>query len=141
MREIFEIISHKWDLAILTNLRERPLRYTDLRDQIGSVNSDLSEGVLNKNLKRLKTGGLVCQRSTDEHHRVWALTPRGRQMISGLVQAAEFQSADDSQCGPLADSDPDRTTRDADPPPGPRHDGGAKRDDRSGPSDHDADAG
>jgi DNA-binding HxlR family transcriptional regulator len=92
LREVLDVMSHKWDLDILTQLHERPLRYSELAHQIRTTAADLNEGVLSKNLKRLKANGLIQQTSLGNHHHVWALTPRGAHMIMGLAQITSFQT-------------------------------------------------
>lgn len=116
LREVLGVISHKWDLVILTHLHERPLRYTELKLQVRDVASDLSEGVLSKNLKRLMVDGLIHQRSLGDHRHVWALTPRGRQVIAGLTQITQFQAGTDGQGEQPAANDPDDRAGSADAP-------------------------
>lgn len=115
LREVLRIVSHKWDLVILTHLHERPLRYTELKLRIQVVASDLSEGVLSKDLKRLKLGGLIDRRSLDDRHHAWALTPQGREMVTGLAQVARLQAKANGQGPQPAGGYPDRDAN-ADPP-------------------------
>jgi DNA-binding HxlR family transcriptional regulator len=84
LRDISRILAHKWDLTILARLAERPLRYTELAHEVREVDSDLTEGVLSKNLKRLAVTGLIRQEPTNNHRHVWNLTPHGRDMVEIL---------------------------------------------------------
>jgi DNA-binding HxlR family transcriptional regulator len=38
-RGVMEVIGSKWNLMIIWNLREKPLRYTELQKSMGDVNS------------------------------------------------------------------------------------------------------
>lgn len=89
LRRLSEILGHKWDLVILARLAERPLRYMEIATQVREIDSDLTEGVLSKNLKRLTTNGLI-RRVRDNGHHVYTLTPRGRRLVAILEQITEF---------------------------------------------------
>jgi DNA-binding HxlR family transcriptional regulator len=102
LREILEAVSHKWDLLILACLRERPLRYSELHHRIRDSTSDLTEGVLSKNLRRLHANGLIQQRLLDGNHHVWDLTPRGQQMLVGLAQITNVETGSDMSGLPAA---------------------------------------
>ncbi|MEV4199343.1 winged helix-turn-helix transcriptional regulator [Micromonospora globbae] len=103
LRNLLEVISHKWDLEILSHLHEQPLRYTDLKVKIAS---DLSEGVLSKNLNRLMADGLIHRRTLGDHHHLWELTPKGQQMIVGLAQITHVQAGTDGSAAPPAEHEP-----------------------------------
>jgi DNA-binding HxlR family transcriptional regulator len=118
LREVLDVVSHKWDLIILAHLRERPLRYSELAQQIRQTSSDLTEGVLSKNLKRLNANGLIHRESVGNDQHVWALTPRGRHVVAGLAKIAAFQSAEEP---PASDGAPHTAAGDADSSNG--HDG------------------
>jgi DNA-binding HxlR family transcriptional regulator len=107
LREILEVISHKWDLVILAHLMDRPLRYSELHQRIRVTASDLTEGVLSKALRRLNVNGLIHQRSIGDHHHAWALTPRGRNMIAGLTQITQFHTGTDGPSAPVSAGPPD----------------------------------
>ncbi|MEH1130064.1 winged helix-turn-helix transcriptional regulator [Micromonospora sp. CPCC 206061] len=89
LRRLSEILGHKWDLVILAHLAERPLRYTELSSRVREIDSDLTEGVLNKNLKRLAADGLIQRERTNGHH-VWNLTRRGRYIVATLAKIRDF---------------------------------------------------
>jgi DNA-binding HxlR family transcriptional regulator len=89
LRRLSEILGHKWDLVILAHLAERPLRYTEVAGRVRETYSDLTEGVLSKNLKRLAANGLIYRMWTNDHH-VYDLTTRGRRIVTALVQIADF---------------------------------------------------
>lgn len=83
LRQLSEILGHKWDLVILARLAERPLRYTEIVNRVREIDSDLTEGVLNKNLKRLAANGLLL-RELANGHRVYNLTTRGRHIMAAI---------------------------------------------------------
>jgi DNA-binding HxlR family transcriptional regulator len=103
LREISKILSHKWDLTILALLAEHPLRYTEVLREVRKVDSDLTEGVLNKNLKALAANGLVRKEPIDKRRHVWNLTPHGRYLVEIL---SRITSIDDPE-SPPDEQDPD----------------------------------
>jgi len=117
LRDISRILAHKWDLTILACLAERRLRYTELAHEVREVDSDLTEGVLNKNLKRLTINGLILQEPIDNHRHVWNLTPHGRCMVEILGRITD-----------LGDQAPPPDEQDQEPPP---DEPGSDDDDRS----------
>ena len=88
LREVSEALGHKWDLVILTHLRTQALRYTELAREIRETDSDLTEGVLNKNLKRLVANGLIHKQASGGSRRAYALTSHGRRIVAILAQIA-----------------------------------------------------
>lgn len=91
LRRLSEIISRKWDLVVLAALAEQPLRYMELAQEIRKNNHELTEGVLSKNLRRLTATGLIHQEAVGNRHHVYALTPRGQQMVEILRQIAALE--------------------------------------------------
>jgi DNA-binding HxlR family transcriptional regulator len=95
MRQVLGIFNHKWDPAVLACLAERPRRYSELARVIREVDSDLTEGVLSKNLKRLVAHGLIRQEPIGSRHHAWDLTPLGRRMALILTRITDL--ADEGQ--------------------------------------------
>ena len=91
LREIARILAHKWDPTILARLAERPLRYTELVHAVREVDSDLSESVLSRNLKRLAASGLILQQPIDKHRHVWNVTPYGRYLVEILSRITDLE--------------------------------------------------
>ena len=89
LRRLSEILGHKWDLVILVRIAERPLRYMEIANQVRNLDSDLTEGVLSKNLRRLTTNGLVRRDVADGHH-VYDLTTRGRHIVRVLESIGDI---------------------------------------------------
>ena len=89
LRQLSEVLGHKWDLVILGQLAERPLRYMEIASQVREIDSDLTEGVLSKNLRRLATNGLLCRKATDGFH-VYDLTTRGRHIVAVLGRISDI---------------------------------------------------
>jgi DNA-binding HxlR family transcriptional regulator len=128
LREVLEIVAHKYDLAILTQLRERPLRYMQLLRKIRETDSDLSEGVQTKNLKRLTANGLIHQESLGNRHYGYALTPHGRYLVAILAQITalhdkttdpdEDQPGTSSETPPAAEHETDTEPGHDEPEPG-----------------------
>lgn len=83
----FELLSSPVRLAILLSLadRERPLRYTDLREA-ASIEDN---GKLNYHLRRLE--GLVDSRD-DGDERGYVLTARGRRLLDGVPNVESSDS-------------------------------------------------
>ena len=93
LRRLSEILGHKWDLLILARLADGPLRYTEIASQVRETDSDLTDGVLTKNLKRLADSGFIHRERAETHH-VYELTPRGRFVVATLAKIAEFDDDD-----------------------------------------------
>lgn len=89
LRQLSDILGHKWDPVILGRLAERPLRYMEIANQVREIDSDLTEGVLSKNLRRLAANGLICRKLADGH-RVYDLTTRGRYLTAVLGKIRDF---------------------------------------------------
>jgi DNA-binding HxlR family transcriptional regulator len=89
LRRLSEILGHKWDLVILAHIAERPLRYTEIASRVRETDSELTEGVLSKNLRRLAINDLIRREWTDGHH-VYDLTARGRRLVTTLAKISDF---------------------------------------------------
>lgn len=89
LRQLSEILGHKWDLVILGQLAERPLRYMEIACQVREIDSDLSESVLSKNLRRLAANGLLHRTQTNGHH-VYDLTTHGRYLMAALAKFSDI---------------------------------------------------
>lgn len=72
---IVAVLGGKWKPGILFNLLARPMRFAELRRQLG-----VSEKVLSQQLRELETHGVIARAaSTDNPPRVtYSLTPYGR---------------------------------------------------------------
>ena len=84
---ITELIGAKWVIPIMTALEPGPLRYAELRQQVGRV----SRKVLSANLRRLERVGVVTRVLLDGDTPAvgYALTPGGRAL---LTQMAGFRT-------------------------------------------------
>jgi DNA-binding HxlR family transcriptional regulator len=72
----FDLLSRRWMLRILWELRNGPIGFRALQRQCG----DLSPTVLNTRLGELRAAGLVEQDHTRTHH----LTPLGEGLLTAL---------------------------------------------------------
>jgi DNA-binding HxlR family transcriptional regulator len=89
LRRLSAILGHKWDLVILAHLAERPLRYAEIARRVRESDSDLTDGVLTKNLKLLAANGLIYRARASGHH-VYDLTGRGRYLVVTLAKVADL---------------------------------------------------
>lgn len=120
LREISEVLGHKWDLVILTHLSNGSLRYMELVHAIRVTDRDLTEGVLSKNLKRLAANGMVHQHATANAHRAYALTSRARRIVAVLAQVTDLtHDPPDSAQPALPDTAPPPPSDRPEPTPGP----------------------
>ena len=103
LRQLSEILGHKWDLVILARLAEGPLRYMEVASQVREIDGDLSESVLSKNLKRLAANGLLVRESTNGHH-VYDLTTLGRHIVAALEKINDIDD-EAPPAGPESDGD------------------------------------
>jgi DNA-binding HxlR family transcriptional regulator len=118
LQELSKVIGHKWDLVILAHLRESR-RYSELKREILESASDLADGVLNKELRRLRNAGFVARVTLGgvDHY---ALSAYGRHVVTILAQIAELQLPDDQgdpEPSPSQDS-PNPTDQPFSPPDG-----------------------
>jgi DNA-binding HxlR family transcriptional regulator len=77
----------------------------ELAREVRKVDTDLAEGVLSKDLKRLAGAGLVRQEPIDKHRHVWNLTPRGRRVAVILSQITDLDHDNDES--PPDEQNPD----------------------------------
>jgi DNA-binding HxlR family transcriptional regulator len=79
-RTVLDHVTSRWGVLILASLRERPLRFYELRDRIGGI----SEKMLSQNLRVLGRDGLVAREvePTLPPKVSYSLTPLG----SGLAR-------------------------------------------------------
>jgi DNA-binding HxlR family transcriptional regulator len=89
LRQLSAILGHKWDLVILARLGERPMRYTEIASRVREIDSDLTEGVLSKNLRRLAANGLLLRELANGHH-MYDLTTRGRYIVAALDKISDI---------------------------------------------------
>lgn len=88
-----EVLGGKWKTIILCYLKERPLRYGELR----SVLPKLSDKVLTERLRELEEAGLVARRTVGQTNgtTVYCLTERGnslRRVLTDLYEWGEEQA-------------------------------------------------
>lgn len=87
-----EVLGGKWKTIILCYLKERPLRYGELR----TVLPKLSDKVLTERLRELEEAGLVARSTPGNGVTAYALTERGnslRRVLSELYEWGEAQAA------------------------------------------------
>ncbi|MFF1821008.1 winged helix-turn-helix transcriptional regulator [Kribbella sp. NPDC058245] len=87
-RVVLDRIGDKWTALAVLLLQHGPLRFTELRDGIGSV----APKVLTQTLRRLERDGLVTREVFAEvpPRVVYALTPMGRSLIKPLTAVSEW---------------------------------------------------
>ena len=80
---ITELIAAKWVIPIMTALEPGPLRYAEMRQQVGRV----SRKVLSANLRRLDRVGLVTRVLVNGDNPAvgYALTPAGRSLLPAMA--------------------------------------------------------
>jgi DNA-binding HxlR family transcriptional regulator len=76
------VLGGKWKTVILCFLKQRPLRYAELRRLIPS----LSDKMLTERLSDLTAGGLVTKKRMATKHEVYALTPTGKSLGGALAE-------------------------------------------------------
>ena len=77
-RSVFTVVSTKWGLTVLEEIRQRPRRFRELKRSIGTI----SDKVLTQTLRRLERNGMVTRRVIDAPILgvEYALTPLGRSL-------------------------------------------------------------
>jgi DNA-binding HxlR family transcriptional regulator len=87
-RVILDRIGDKWTVLAVLLLRNGPLRFTRLRDGIGSV----APKVLTQTLRRLERDGLVTREVFAEvpPRVVYSLTPTGESLIKPIAAVTEW---------------------------------------------------
>jgi DNA-binding HxlR family transcriptional regulator len=87
-RVILDRIGDKWTALAVLLLQHGPLRFTELRDGIGSV----APKVLTQTLRRLERDGLVTREVFAEvpPRVVYTLTAMGRSLIDPLTAVSEW---------------------------------------------------
>jgi DNA-binding HxlR family transcriptional regulator len=87
-RVILDRIGDKWTVLAVLLLRNGPLRFTELRDGIGSV----APKVLTQTLRRLERDGLVSREIFAEvpPRVVYSLTPMGESLIKPITAVSEW---------------------------------------------------
>jgi DNA-binding HxlR family transcriptional regulator len=101
-----EILGHKWDLVILTQLGQRSLRFKDLGQRIREIDGDINDGVLSKTLRRLADAGLIYKQAVGKRH-VHALTDLGREVVTILAQITALHDEGPDPDDPASDDGPD----------------------------------
>jgi DNA-binding HxlR family transcriptional regulator len=96
----FDLLSRRWMLRVLWELRGGPIGFRALQRQCG----DLSPTVLNTRLGELRAAGLIEQDPTRTHH----LTPLGEDLLTALAPLSSWsqrwaqQSTSVAATGPRA---------------------------------------
>lgn len=75
-----DMLGGKWKTVILARIKQRPMRYSELRRMIPS----LSEKMLSQRLKELVDAGFVSLKVDSEGKERYALTGGGRDLASSL---------------------------------------------------------
>src|SRR5438874_6343096 len=101
-----ELLGRKWDLLVLVQLGQGPLRHKDLKGRIREIDDGLNDGVLSKTLRRLADDGLIYKEPVGKRH-VHTLTELGREIVTILAQIED-----------LSDEPPDRDEPGSDEHPG-----------------------
>jgi DNA-binding HxlR family transcriptional regulator len=83
-----DLLGERWTLLIVRDLIPGPRRYTDLRNELGGIPSDL----LTRRLRDLEAAGIVARRRLPPPAAasVYELTERGRELETALVGLARF---------------------------------------------------
>ena len=106
MLRVQEILGHKWDLVILTQLSKGSLRHKDLGRRIREIDRGLNDGVLSKTLRRLADDGLIYKQAVGKRH-VHALTDLGREIVTILAQITDLHDEPPDPDEPSPDEPPD----------------------------------
>ena len=82
-RDVLNHISNRWGGLVLGALRDRELRYSEIRVRVGGI----SEKMLAQTLDVLERDGLIERRSYPvvPPHVEYALTPSGRELSARLL--------------------------------------------------------
>jgi DNA-binding HxlR family transcriptional regulator len=91
------VLGGKWKTVILCYLKQRPLRYADLRRLI----PNLSDKVLTERLADLGARGLVAKKRGTGHSQrdVYQLTPLGRSLGAPLTELYRWGEKHAASCG------------------------------------------
>ena len=83
-----DLLGERWTLLIVRDLIGGPRRYTDLREELDGVPSD----ILTRRLRDLEAAGLVRRRALPppSASNVYELTERGRELEPALLALARF---------------------------------------------------
>lgn len=87
-REILDRVGDKWSLLIVVTLSEGPVRFNELKRQIGGI----SQRMLTLTLRSLERDGLLTREiyPTIPPRVDYALTPLGRSLIGPVSALAEW---------------------------------------------------
>ena len=79
-RSVFAVVSTKWGLTVLEEIRQRPRRFRELKRSIGTI----SDKVLTQTLRDLEAHGLIHRHDhRSANPRVdYTLTDAGRDLVS-----------------------------------------------------------
>ncbi len=88
IRDVLDRVGDKWSLLIVLTLAEKPIRFGELRRQIG----DISQRMLTETLRKLQRDGLLSRRvfpSTPPAVE-YALTDLGRSLLAPVAALTEW---------------------------------------------------
>ena len=87
-RVILDRIGDKWTVLVVLRLRNGPLRFTELRAEIGGV----APKVLTQTLRRMERDGLVTREVFAEvpPRVVYKLTPMGESLLKPITAVTEW---------------------------------------------------
>ncbi|MGW6688670.1 winged helix-turn-helix transcriptional regulator [Streptomyces sp. NPDC054961] len=93
-----EMVGERWTMLIVRNLLTGPLRYTDLRNGLPAIPTN----ILSSRLKQLEEGGLATRRALPHPHRavVYELTDYGRDLEPALIALGRWGARTMSQPRP-----------------------------------------
>jgi DNA-binding HxlR family transcriptional regulator len=94
-RSALDVVTNRWGLLALRALRQRPLRFNELRRRVDGV----SQKMLSQTLQALERDGFVNRRmeTTFPLHVEYSLTPLGEAMadqLAGLISLLERRMPD-----------------------------------------------
>lgn len=86
--EVLNRVSDKWSVLVIVAIRERPLRFSALKREVGGI----SQQMLTSTLRTLERDGLVTRTvmPTTPPQVSYALTDLGRSLSNTLRQLAEW---------------------------------------------------
>ncbi|MHA7984488.1 winged helix-turn-helix transcriptional regulator [Rathayibacter sp. CAU 1779] len=89
----FELLGKRWNGVILRVLRERPLKFSELRRAVGSI----TDSVLTDRLSELVERGVVARTETDARPPLitYELTPSGIRLQPIIDELAEWALQND----------------------------------------------
>jgi DNA-binding HxlR family transcriptional regulator len=91
LRELAEIVRHRWDPIILALLSERPRRRRELSQQVRDQRGEhISDGVLSDALNRLQDEGLIIKEKSGANHAVYRATPAALGKVGRLQRISEL---------------------------------------------------